>query len=293
MQPALFTALITPFHSDGSLDLAAIPDHLRWLEANGIDGVVPCGTTGEGPSLSLAERKAVIDAVLVARGSLRVIAGTGCGNLAETIEATNYAITAGAEAALVVPPYFFKGVPEDGLLHYYRALCDALPSGGKIVLYHIPPISQIALTRPLINKLVTSHPQAILGLKDSGGDDDYTAMLIAHYPQLQIFDGYAPAFAHCLADGGAGGIFALANLFPREFRAVVDAFLNNGNLAAAQAKISAIEKVMKPPIPAIKAILPRLSGLAPTAVRSPLLNLSPDETERIWQQLVEIGINPM
>ncbi|HEU5088615.1 MAG TPA: dihydrodipicolinate synthase family protein, partial [Roseiflexaceae bacterium] len=155
--PALFVALMTPFTSPtGPVDLDAIAPHLRWLEANGVDGIVPCGTTGEGPSLSLAERKAVIDTCLRHRGSLRVIAGTGCANLPETIEASVYAIEQGAEAAMVLPPFFFKNPSDAGLAEYYRAVCDALPAGGQVMFYHIPPVSQIAIPPAVIDAVMAT-----------------------------------------------------------------------------------------------------------------------------------------
>ncbi len=107
--PQLFVASLTPFTSPtGGVDHEWIPRHLRWLESHGVDGVVPCGTTGEGPSLSVAERQAVIDTVLAHRGGLRVIPGTGCAALPDTIALTSYAIERGADAALVLPPFYFK-----------------------------------------------------------------------------------------------------------------------------------------------------------------------------------------
>ena len=133
--PELFAASVTPFVSNtGSVDHAWIPRHLRWMEANGVDGVVPCGTTGEGPSLGVAERMAVIDTVLANRGRLKVIPGTGCAALPEAIALSRYAIERGADAALVLPPFYFKGMSDGGLLAFFRAVCGALPAGGKVLL---------------------------------------------------------------------------------------------------------------------------------------------------------------
>ncbi|GAB4111153.1 MAG: dihydrodipicolinate synthase family protein [Roseiflexaceae bacterium] len=282
---ALFVALITPFESPaGGLDRAAIGPHLRWLEANGIQGIVPCGTTGEGPSLSLAERKAVIDTCLAERGSLRVIPGTGCVSLPETIEATNYAINQGAEAAMVLPPFFFKGLSDTGLLSYYRAVCDALPAGGKIVLYHIPPVSQIPIPTAVIDGLMESHPEAIYGLKDSGGDAAYTKLLVERYPTMLTFTGGAPLFTRALSDGAAGGIFALANLFPRELREILD---GGPNASAAQARITTITNIVKNygAVPSIKALLPFLADLPSSSCRVPLANMSATETETLLAQI--------
>jgi 4-hydroxy-tetrahydrodipicolinate synthase len=271
----LFVASLTPFRpTDGAVDHAWIAGHLRWLAANGADGVVPCGTTGEGPSLGLAERKAVIETVVAHRGGLRVIAGTGCVALGETIEATRHALALGADAALVIPPYYFKAITTDGLLAYYRAVCDALPAGGRIMLYHIPPVSQIAITTELIDGLLDSHPGAVMGLKDSG-DAAHTAMLIARYPQLAIYTGGAPLLARALRDGAAGGIFALANAFAPELRAIITAHAAGADSDVPQRAVVAINEALKPlgAVPALKALVPVIAGLPATTPRPPLLPL--------------------
>ena len=286
--PELFAASLTPFTSPtGDVDHEWIPKHLRWLEANGADGVVPCGTTGEGPSLGLNERKAVIDTVLKNRGKLRVIAGTGCVALPETIEATRYALERGADAALVIPPYYFKNPSDAGLLAFYRAVCDALPAGGKIMLYHIPPVSQIAIPATVIAGLLESHPDAIYGLKDSGGDGDHTAMLLERFPQLKIFTGGAPLLGRALADGAAGGIFALANAFPREMRAIIDAHQSGGDVAGAQRRVAALSDTLKQhgAIPSLKAALPHLADLPPSSPRAPLMPLADAAAEALVAQM--------
>ncbi len=283
--PALFVALMTPFTSPtGPVDLDAIAPHLRWLEANGVDGIVPCGTTGEGPSLSLAERKAVIDTCLRHRGSLRVIAGTGCANLPETIEASVYAIEQGAEAAMVLPPFFFKNPSDAGLAEYYRAVCDALPAGGKVMFYHIPPVSQIAIPPAVIDAVMATHPDHVFGLKDSGGDPEFTALLTRRYPHMHTFTGGAPLFTRALADGAAGGIFALANVFPRELRAIMD---GGADAPAAQERMVAMTQLFKPygAIPACKALLPYLADLPTTSVRAPQVNLTEAQTAELVQQV--------
>ena len=285
--PELHVALITPFTSPiGPPDLAAIAPHLRWLEAYGVDGIVPCGTTGEGPSLSLDERKAVIDTCLTQRGKLSVIPGTGCANLPETITATRYALEHGADAAMVLPPFFFKNLSDAGLLAYYRAVCDALPQGGKIVLYHIPPVSQIPITTGVIDGLMESHPQALYGLKDSGGDGQYTALLVKRYPSMKIYTGGAPLYTRAIADGAAGGIFAIANLFPRELRAICDG--GNGAITA-QNRATAITNIFKDygAVSAIKALLPDLADLPASACRVPLVNLTNTATQELLVKLRE------
>jgi 4-hydroxy-tetrahydrodipicolinate synthase len=282
--PELYAASVTPFVSvTGDVDHAWIPAHLRWMEANGLHGVVPCGTTGEGPSLSVAERKAVIDTVLANRGGLKVIPGTGCANLPETVECTRYAIERGADAALVLPPFYFKGVSDGGLLAFFRAVCDALPPGGRILLYHIPPISQVAIPTAVIDGLLESHPGAVAGLKDSGGDPEHTAVLCARYPQLKIYTGGAPFLARALADGAAGGIFALSNAFPRAMRAVIDAFAAGESAEEPQRRVTLASDAIKPygNVPALKALVPALAGLPPTSPRAPLLPLGAADADAL------------
>lgn len=283
--PILCVALITPFQSpSGPVDLDAIGPHLRWLESNGIQGIVPCGTTGEGPSLSLEERLAVIKVCLEQRGNLRVIAGTGCANLPETIVASRQALEWGAEAAMVLPPFFFKGLNDAGLLSYYRAVCDAMPANGKIMLYHIPPISQIPIPLAVIDGVLESHPHMLYGLKDSGGEPEFTSTLVQRYPSMSTFTGGAPLFTRALADGAAGGIFALANAFPGELRTILD---GGPQAATAQERMSFLTQAVKPygAIPALKALLPQLSGLPHTSVRAPLVNLSAAQTTELLKLL--------
>ncbi len=289
--PELFVASVTPFTSpSGVVDHASIIRHLRWLEAQGVDGVVPCGTTGEGQSLSIAERMAIFDTVLQHRGRLRVFAGTGCAALSDTIALTRYAIERGAEAALVLPPFYFKNLSDAGLLGYYRALCDALPSGARLILYHIPPTSQIPISPAVIKGLYQSHPHMVYGLKDSGGDPAYLAMLTQQFPALRVYVGSAALFAQALRDGAAGGIFALSNVFPRDMRAVITAHLNGVDVAPVQQRVTALSQALKPygNPPAIKALLARLAHLPHTSSRFPLVDLTPDEAEALWMAVQRI-----
>jgi 4-hydroxy-tetrahydrodipicolinate synthase len=283
--PELFVASVTPFISpSGVVDHGWIVRHLRWLEAQGVDGVVPCGTTGEGQSLSVAERMAIFDTVLHHRGQLRVFAGTGCAALSDTIVLTRYAIERGADAALVLPPFYFKNLSDDGLLGYYRALCDALPSGARLILYHIPPMSQIPITPAVIEGLYQSHPHMVYGLKDSGGDLAYLSMLRQRFPELRVYVGSAALLAQALREGATGGIFALSNVFPREMRAVMTAHLNGGDVETAQQRVTALSAALKPygNPPALKALLARMADFPRTSSRFPLVDLTDEQADALW-----------
>lgn len=284
-------ATLTPFVSDvGPVDYEWIPAHLRFLEQHGISGVLPLGTTGEGPSLSVSERQRVLEIVLQHRGNLFVIAGTGCAALTDTIALSRFALDQGADALLVMPPFYFKGTTDTGVLSYYRALCDALPDATRLLLYHIPQVTAVPITPAVIDGLLESHPEQVYGVKDSAGDAQHTAALIRRYPQLRIFSGSDLQIANSLAAGSAGAISALSNVWPDYVRAVYDAHHNDGDVAAAQARLAQVRRIIPNPTPpALKAALPWRSDLPLTSVRVPLTNLSDTETARLQDALNQVA----
>ncbi|MFQ5875789.1 MAG: dihydrodipicolinate synthase family protein, partial [Dehalococcoidia bacterium] len=175
----VITATVTPFTRGGEkVDLEWIPQHLDYLRRNGADAVLITGTNGEGPSLSLRERRAIIDTVLAHRQGLGVMVGTGCSALPDTIEVSRYALEQGADAVLVVPPFYFKGLSDVGLIDYYVALFDALPSDGKVALYNIPKLSGVEITDHLVEALLDRYPSRFLGIKDTSGSIEQTRHFI-------------------------------------------------------------------------------------------------------------------
>ncbi len=282
-------ANLTPFTSDvGPVDYAWFGGHLRFLEQHGINGVLTLGTTGEGPSLAFSERQQVLDTVLRERGDLAVIAGTGCAALPETIALSRYALERGADAVLVMPPFYFKRVTEAGVLHYYRAVCDALPSDARLLLYHIPSVTAVPITPLIIEGLLASHGPQVYGLKDSSGDIQHTTQLIQRYPQLRIFSGSDTQLAHALAAGASGVITALSNVWPDVARAVFDAHQQDDDVVAAQLRLTAIRRLIPDPTPpALKAALPWRSDLPRVSVRAPLVNLADDAAAVLRLALAE------
>jgi 4-hydroxy-tetrahydrodipicolinate synthase len=284
----VFCATLTPFVSEvGPVDTSWIPDHLHFLETRGVVGVLALGTTGEGPSCSVEERKRVLDTVLAHRRTLQVFAGTGCASFVETIELSRYAIRQGAEAVLIMPPFYFSGVSEAGVIRFYQAVCDALPDDARVILYHIPARTGVPITPPIVDHLLASHGQQITGLKDSSGDPRHTAELVQRYPGLAIFSGSDSQAAPSLAGGVVGVISALANVWPEEVCAVFDAYHGGGDAAAAQARLTALREAVRGwAIPAaLKAVLPWNSSLPRTSVRTPLSNLSDGETTQLRDHL--------
>jgi len=286
-------ATLTPFVSHvGPVDYEWIGPHLRYLEANGVAGIVPLGTTGESASLGLGERERVLDAVLAERGGLFVVAGTGGTALTETITFSRYALEQGADAILLLPPYYFKGLSDQGVLDYFRAVCDALPKDARVMLYHIPRNTGVAITPGVIDGLLQSHERQFFGIKDSGGDADHTAGLISSYPQLQIYSGSDAQVASSLASGANGVISALANVFPQLVRTVYDAHTGGGDAATAQERLLSARTLVKnyATPPALKATLPWATDLPTTSVRAPLVNLTDEQAAGLKQELKAAGL---
>ncbi len=138
----------------------------------------------------------------------------------------------------------------------------------------------------MIDGLLASHPEQIYGLKDSGGDAEHTAMLIRRYPGLRIFTGSAPLLSRALADGATGGIFALANAFPGEMRAVIAAHATADG-ETAQRRAADLSAALKKhgAIPSLKALLPRIAGLPATSARAPLVNLTEGQAAALIERV--------
>ncbi len=280
----VISAMLTPFVSDvGPVDYEWLPGYLRFLEQSGLHGVLALGTTGEGPSMSVAERERVLDTIIEHRGGLAVLAGTGCAALTETIALSRYAVDRGADAVLVMPPFYIKSPSEAGILAYYRALADALPAEARLMLYHIPQVTGVPITPPIIDGLLESHSGQFYGIKDSSGNWEHSQGLIAKYPQLKIFTGSDRLISNALAHGAAGAITALSSAFPRLARAVYDAHHNSGDVAAAQARLTAVRDLIDPvnTPPALKAALAWTSDLPETSVRLPLTAMLDAEATRL------------
>jgi len=207
-----FVALITPMHPDGGVDLDAFKAFVEWQVGQGTHGIVPVGTTGESPTLTHDEHRQVVEAaVKVAAGRVKVIAGAGSNSTAEAVELTRHAKQAGADAALVVTPYYNKPTQE-GMVMHYTAIADAVDL--PIVIYNIPSRSVVDMTAETMGRL--AKHRNIVGVKDS------TANLARPlhtrrecgktFAQMSGEDHTALAF---LAAGGHGCISVTANIAPR------------------------------------------------------------------------------
>ncbi len=214
-------ALVTPMQADGSLDLKAFAEFVEWQVAEGTQGLIPVGTTGESPTLSHAEHHEVVEAcIAAAKGRVPVIAGTGSNSTAEAIALTRHAKQAGADAALVVTPYYNKPTQE-GLYRHYMAIADAVAL--PIIIYNIPGRSVVDMSVETMARLAR-HPN-IVGVKDATAN--LTRPLhtkLACGPGFCQLSGEDHTAISYLAAGGHGCISVTANIAPRLCRMMHDAW---------------------------------------------------------------------
>lgn len=260
----VFAASLTFLGPDLAPDAAACLAHCRWLLANGCDGIGLLGTTGEAPSFSVAERRRLLDALLddgIAPESL--IVGTGAAALSDAVELTAHAAGAGVAGCLVVPPFYFKDVGDDGLFASYAGLIERVGRDHlRLYLYHFPQMSAVPIPDGVIARLIGAFPGTVAGLKDSSGDLAHMLALIEAFPGLAVFAGTERYLLPVLEAGGAGCITAGANVNCRAVGAVYGQWRREGGGAEADAlqkRASGYRDLLEGPpmIPAMKALLAR------------------------------------
>jgi 4-hydroxy-tetrahydrodipicolinate synthase len=270
----VIAAVATPIDENGAPDLKRAVNLARYLLDNGCDGLNVLGTTGEATSFSLDERKGVMDAYKANGLPLhRLMVGTGAASVADAVALTRHAAELGFAGALVLPPFYYKGVPDDGLVAYIDTLVKATAQKPiPIYLYHFPAMSGLPWHVSLIKRLLESYPTRIAGLKDSSGDMAFARSAAAVSPDFAVF----PSTEACLIDARAGSftgcISATANL-----NADLCARAWSGGDAQALDAAVAIRKLFdgKPLVSGVKALLAHIhndSGLG--RVRPPLTPFS-------------------
>jgi len=285
----VITAMVTPFRPDGSLDLDGARRLAEHLVANGSDGLVVAGTTGEAPTLTLDEKRdlwrAVADAV---RGRAAVIAGTGTYSTAESIELTHMAEEAGADAVLVVTPYYSKP-PQTGLLAHFTAVASA--TSLPVVLYDIPGRTATKIAHATLLEL--AKVPTIVGVKDAAGDLSGTAKLAVEAPGLRIWSGDDALTLPMLAVGGIGVVSVASHLVGNRLAEMVAAHDKGDVERAAQINRELVPLyevlfITANPIP-VKAALNML-GLPAGPVRLPLVDATEQEQARVRSVLAGLGL---
>jgi 4-hydroxy-tetrahydrodipicolinate synthase len=287
---------LSPLDSRGALDAGRLAAHAQRLFAAGVDGIAPFGTTGEGQSFSVAERRAGLDALLASGiAPRRILAATGCAALPDAIELTRHAVSAGCVGALVLPPFFFRDVSDDGIYAAYSGLIEGVGDDRlRLYLYHIPQVSGVGVSVPMLSRLVAAYPTIVAGVKDSSGNLDNSRALVATLPQLSIFVGHEPHLPAMRKLGGAGTVCGVANLYPRLIRRLYDLALEpdpGDDLALIERFLGAIAPF--PIFGAFKSLQAQMAGDETwLALRAPLMPLSTADKAALRRAVANAGIVP-
>ena len=263
----VFCASATPVLEDGTLDHAAFAVHARALLDEGCDGIALLGTTGEANSFSLAQRQALLDTVIASGvDPQRLLPGTSQTNVPDTVTLVRHAVEAGVKAAVVLPPFYYKGVSDEGLFRFYTEVIEGVGRDDlRVVLYHIPPIAQVGLSIELVGRLLEAFPGIVVGIKDSSGKLDSMQAFATSFDNFSVLAGADPFMLPLLRSGGAGCITSSSNLIGKHLRVVFDHWHEPKQVArvnAAQERINAWRDLSNAyvQLPTVKAMLAKRRG---------------------------------
>jgi 4-hydroxy-tetrahydrodipicolinate synthase len=284
----VFPAIITPFQEDFSLDEEGLRRNIEFLSSAGVAGIVPCGTTGESATLSFEEHKQVVE-IAVDCSKVPVIAGTGSNNTREAIELTKHAADVGADAALLITPYYNK--PNDrGMFEHYRTIAERC--NIPIILYNVPKRTGIDLKPGLVAKL--SKVKNIIGIKEASGSLSQVSQVIEQTigSGFTILSGDDDLTLPIMALGGSGVVSVVANVAPRKTVAMVEAAAR-GDMEKARKLHYELAPLVRSmfietnPIPVKTAY--NLMGLAGGPLRLPLAAMAPEKELALKDVIDRLG----
>jgi 4-hydroxy-tetrahydrodipicolinate synthase len=282
-------AMVTPFR-DGRVDEAKLRELVEFHVTNGTDGLVPCGTTGESPTLSHEEHRRVVEVVIeAARGRIPVVAGTGSNSTVEAIELTVHAAKVGASGALLVSPYYNKPT-QQGLYEHFRAIAEAAPE-LPLLVYNIQGRTAVNVETDTLAKL--ARLPNIVGVKEASGNlDQMTSVVLACGPDFTMLSGDDSLTLPLMAVGGRGVISVLANLLPREVAELTHAALDGDWKRAREIhwRLFPVCRGMfieTNPIPVKEAMA--MLGMIRAEWRLPMCAMSSANRDRLRNVLVQSG----
>ncbi|WNL40194.1 dihydrodipicolinate synthase family protein [Halomonas sp. PAMB 3232] len=290
----VWSPVITPFNADLAPHTKRFVSHCQWLHSNGV-GLAIFGTNSEANSMSVVEKQALLKA-LVDGGvdPARVMPGTGACSIDDCVALTQDAVTLGCAGVLMLPPFYYKGVSDEGLFRYFSQVINRIDDSRlRIYLYHIPPVTQVPLSFDLIERLREAFPGIIAGIKDSGGDWAHTQALVERFASddFAVYAGSERFLLDTLRAGGAGCISATANVNPS---AIIDVAQHwqQDDPDERQRRLNVIRDLFEkyPLIPAMKAATAHFSGITDwQRVRPPLVELDDQKASELITLLHEAG----
>jgi 4-hydroxy-tetrahydrodipicolinate synthase len=289
----VLSPVVTPFDENLDPDPVRLARQCHWLISQGV-GLAVFGTNSEANSLSVDEKLLLLDR-LVDGGvpADKLMPGTGCCALTDSVRLTSHATKLGCGGVLMLPPFYYKGVSDEGLYRNYAEIIERVgDSGLRIYLYHIPPIAQVGISPDLIERLVKEYPGIVVGIKDSSGDWANTqAMHDRQWDDFHIFVGSESLLLANMRAGGAGCISATANVNPAAIHRLYEQW-QDPSADRQQAALNELRDLVQgyPMIPALKATVARYASDQDwKRVRPPLLPLADDQCADLYARLDELG----
>jgi len=294
----VLSPVVTPFRKDYSPDAPRFVRHCKWLLAHGCSGLAVFGTNSEANSLSADERMTLLEQLV--EGGVPVaqlMPGTGCCALTDSVRLTAHAVKLGCAGALMLPPFYYKGVPDDGL---YRNFSEVIQRVGddrlQLYLYHIPPVAQVGITLGLIERLLKAYPKSVAGVKDSSGDWNNTKAMIDAFAKqgFEVFAGSEVFLLKNMRAGGVGCITAGANVNPHGIDRVYRGW-QSAEAEALQADADKVRQILQSQvsmIPALKAAIAHYAGDPEwMTVRPPLVELTLEQRAKMVSELLAAGFD--
>ena len=293
----VLSPVVTPFTRDLAPDADRFVRHCKWLLSHGCSGLAVFGTNSEANSLSVDERVMLLEALIEAGvPASKLMPGTGCSALSDSVVLTAHAVKLGCAGVLMLPPFYYKGVSDEGLFRNFSEVVQRVADERlQLYLYHIPPVSSVSISLGLIERLLKAHPKSIAGIKDSSGDWNNTKAVLDAFATsgFDVFAGSETFLLDNMRHGGVGCITATGNVNP----AAIDNVWRNWQSAEAdklQAGITATRMAVQklPMIPALKAIVAKFSDDPEwSTVRPPLIENTQAQLEGLFADLKALNFD--
>jgi 4-hydroxy-tetrahydrodipicolinate synthase len=285
--------VLTPFTRSGEPDAGRFIGFCRFLLDQGADGLAIFGTTSEANSMSGAERMELLDGLIDAGiPAARLMPGTGACSVTEAAALIRHAVGHGCGGVLMLPPFYYKGMNDDGLFAFFAGVIDRVGSDAlRMYLYHIPPQTVLGLSLDLVGRLIETYPRTVVGLKDSSGDWNNTAALLDRFPGFAVFPGSEVFLLDGLRKGAAGCITATGNVNVPGICKVYENW-RTPQADALQAEITTARKTIQayPMVPALKRIVAHFHNDPDwETVRPPMVPLDEAQSRALLADLAKIG----
>jgi 4-hydroxy-tetrahydrodipicolinate synthase len=294
----VLSPVVTPFRKDYAPDAQRFVRHCKWLLDHGCSGLAVFGTNSEANSLSAEERMTLLEQLVEAGvPAAQLMPGTGCSALTDSVRLTAHAVKLGCAGALMLPPFYYKGVPDEGLFRNFSEVIQRVGDDRlQLYLYHIPPVAQVPITLGLIERLLKAYPKTVAGVKDSSGDWANTQAMIDAFARqgFEVFAGSEVFLLRNMQAGGVGCITAGANVNPHGIDRVYRAWQTPEaeTLQADADKVRNILQSQVSMIPALKACIAHYAQDPDwQTVRPPLVELTVEQCAKMVSDLLAAGFD--